>query len=410
MNTADRLDLTDQLGNQLLHAISSDIGKMGDAKFVDATVHNIKEMTLIQIGHLYNCDVESAVDAALSEAMELVTDVFIPKRSYRNTFADGHPDVEGMTKLINGLRARPQPDQRTEAWYRFRYNLITASNAWKAFGTAASVNQLIYEKCQPLNVEKYSSVNTESPMHWGQKYEDVSILYYEKTYNTKVEDFGCMADPEFPFIGASPDGINVKKESPRYGRMLEIKNPTSRPITGIPKSDYWIQMQMQMGVCGLEECDFLETSFKEYETVEEFEADGTFTETAEGKLKGIVMYFANGGGKPVYEYPPIGCTEKEFRAWESATMLAHSEDTWVKNCFWRLETVSCVLVPFNKLWFDHAVPILKTVWETVEKERVTGFEHRAAKKRKKVPAPEEMGGGCLLNIEKLQSDSQELEA
>ena len=58
--------------------------------------------------------------------------------------------------------------------------------------------------------------------------------------------------------------------------MLEIKNPTSREITGIPKEDYWIQMQLQMETCNLNECDFLETVFKEYETEEEFMADGTF--------------------------------------------------------------------------------------------------------------------------------------
>ena len=48
--------------------------------------------------------------------------------------------------------------------------------------------------------------------------------------------------------------------------MLEIKNIVNREITGIPKKEYWVQMQMQMEVCAIyEECDFLETRFKEYE-------------------------------------------------------------------------------------------------------------------------------------------------
>jgi hypothetical protein len=41
--------------------------------------------------------------------------------------------------------------------------------------------------------------------------------------------------------------------------MLEIKNVVSREITGIPKPEYYVQMQLQMEVCDLEECDFLET-------------------------------------------------------------------------------------------------------------------------------------------------------
>ena len=87
----------------------------------------------------------------------------------------------------------------------------------------------------------------------------------------------------------------MNPDSNRYGRMLEIKNPTTREITGTPKREYWIQMQMQMGVCGLTECDFLETSFKEYESSEEFMSDGTFAETAGGKPKGVIIYFSDEG-------------------------------------------------------------------------------------------------------------------
>ena len=50
-----------------------------------------------------------------------------------------------------------QPAQRTPEWYAFRRNLITASNAYKAFESQSSRNQLIYEKCQPLNPNNYIS-------------------------------------------------------------------------------------------------------------------------------------------------------------------------------------------------------------------------------------------------------------
>lgn len=60
-------------------------------------------------------------------------------------------------------------------------------------------------------------------MHWGQKYEELSVMFYEKQYNTKVEDFGCIPHDDCYFLGASPDGIIVDEESPIYGRMLEIK-------------------------------------------------------------------------------------------------------------------------------------------------------------------------------------------
>ena len=62
------------------------------------------------------------------------------------------------------------------------------------------------------------------------------------------DDFGCIKDKNYSFLGASPDGINVDDTSPLFGRMLEIKNIVNREITGEPKKEYWIQMQMQMNI------------------------------------------------------------------------------------------------------------------------------------------------------------------
>ena len=161
---------------------------------------------------------------------------------------------------------------------------------WKCLHSEASRNQIIYEKCQSLNVSKFRSSNIETPFHWGQKYEPLSVMWYELKYSTKVEDFGCIQHSEHKFLGASPDGINTLETSPLYGRMLEIKNIFNREINGIPKKEYWIQMQLQMETCDLNDCDFLETEFKEYESVDDFMADGTFSRTESGKMKGIIMH------------------------------------------------------------------------------------------------------------------------
>ena len=110
-------------------------------------------------------------------------------------------------------------------------------------------------------------------------------------FDTVVDEYGCIESDDYDYLAASPDGINVKIDNPRYGRLLEIKNPTSREITGIPKKEYWVQMQMQMEVLNLDECDFLETSFKEYKTENEYLEDGEFNKTKEGKKKGIISVF-----------------------------------------------------------------------------------------------------------------------
>ena len=41
---------------------------------------------------------------------------------------------------------------------------------------------------------------------------------------------------------ASPDGINIKRDNDRYGRLLEVKIQ-SRELSGTPKLEYWVQMQ-----------------------------------------------------------------------------------------------------------------------------------------------------------------------
>ena len=72
---------------------------------------------------------------------------------------------------------------------------------------------------------------------------------------------------------------------------IEIKNVVNRVINGVPKKEYWIQMQIQMEVCDLNECDFLETRFIEYDSYQEFCNDGDSYITSDGKLKGMILMF-----------------------------------------------------------------------------------------------------------------------
>jgi putative phage-type endonuclease len=328
-----------------------------------------------------------------------------------------HSDVinhEIITTKIRLLQEKPQPEQRTPEWYERRNNLITASAASKAFGTQASVNQLIYDKCknQPQVAASSASVTSanqspptplqgpvNSPLHWGQRYEPVTVMVYEHRNKTRLGEFGCIQHDTYPFIGASPDGINIDPMSAMYGRMVEIKNIFNREITGHPKEEYWIQTQIQMEVCDLDECDFVETRFKEYESKEEYDADGTIKEgyTSSGNEKGIILWFQSaptltqsGHILPpiqLYEYAPIGATPYEYDKWEEEIFAKHdhARSIWVRTIYWYLDEYSCVLVRRNRLWFEEAVKVLAGVWATIEEERDTGYEHRAPVKRRAAP-------------------------
>ena len=326
---------------------------------------------------------ENLIGNAIADAFELFYIHHGPRRESGNTHIIQVPESHIMKKKIAYLESVPQPNQRTDEWYHFRHKFLTASSLWKVFSTESGRNNLIYNKCAPLNTAKYKSFSLDSPMHWGNKYEPVSILWYEHTYDTKISDFGCIPHAKIEFIAASPDGINTCPNSERYGRMLEVKNIVNREITGIPKLEYWIQMQIQMEVCELEECDFLETRFIEYEDKEAFKKDGTFTHNSDDMLKGIIMHFAEDDNSPIYEYPPLYQTEEEFGIWENKMMEKYSTFTWIQNLYWKLEEISCVLVLRNKFWFDAVCPKLDEFWKIIQSEKINGYEHRAPKRRKK---------------------------
>jgi putative phage-type endonuclease len=374
-------------------------------------LEEIKEMMSIQFEeHIQTSDyVEDEINDIVEEAFTIFIDTFQMQRSVNTDIIC--EDIEEQADItasnanpiqiqIDYLRSKPQPNQRTDEWYKFRHTLITASNAYKAFGTQSMINQLIYEKCQPLKTastddDAHHIVNVNTPFHWGQKYEPLSVLIYEAKYNTKVEDFGCIKHDKYSCIGASPDGINVDPNSDRYGRMLEIKNIVNREIDGNPKKEYWIQMQLQMEVCNLDQCDFLETKFVEYDGYSAYCADTT------DKQKGFMMYFTDPKGTPVYVYKPISLIEEsEVTKWEDEMFETYKKKQfhWVKNCYWKLDILSCVLVNRNKKWFADNVDTLVSVWNIILEERVTGYEHRAPKKRIKTIEQPVVVQGCLLKM------------
>jgi hypothetical protein len=284
--------------------------------------------------------------------------------------------------LING--EKNVMIQRTDEWYRFRHNRFSASSIWKLLDSPSTYNSLIYEKCKPFG-ETYiqqAISNEYNPRNWGVKYEPVSLQIYSYKNPTTIvkSDYGCIVHPFYPFIGASPDGINIAPE--KYGCMVEIKNIFNREIDGIPLEEYWIQMQIQMETCNLEECDFLETRFKEYETEEDFYLDQIC------EFKGLILFFLAKSPEKEnkFEYMPL-----------YISLEKHAIDQWIRELqeklqeeyilydrsYWYLDEYSCINIKRNAAWFESVLPIIESAWKTVEYEREHGYIHRAPKSRSK---------------------------
>jgi putative phage-type endonuclease len=377
--------LNESIYNCLKNIINDNIEYIMNYNFDTYIKNYVVELFVSQLSEVYIDNIENLeieLQILIQININKIYKNFIPIRSYKNTFIRKDVNIENIKRKIEYIKNIPQPQQRTSDWYIFRHNLLTASSIWKIFSSQSTQNQLICEKCSSINVEKFkSSFNgINSTLHWGQKYEPISTEYYEKINNVKIGDFGCIKHPNYHFIGASPDGIVINEDSRIFGRMLEIKNIVNREINGIPKFEYWIQMQLQMETCDLNECDFLETKFIEYDSYLDFINDGTFTKSNDNKLKGIIVLF-NNDNSPVYEYCPLESTIEEYNIWETNILNKHSDKEWVQNIYWKLEIVSCVLVLRNKLWFKKVISTIENFWQTIEYERNNGYEHRKPKKR-----------------------------
>ena len=337
----------------------------------------------------------------------LVFKFYIPKRSYNKTYirkiTTNHNKIKATLFKLQNI---PQPEQRTPEWYVFRNSTLTASNIYKIFMSESTQSQLILEKCCPSDPSKYKNNNLNSPMHWGQKYERVSILYYEHINNTKVSEFGCIPHRNYSYIAASPDGIICDENSNIYGRMLEIKNVVSREINGIPKTEYWIQMQIQMEVCDLNECDFLETKFLEYCDIDEYKED-YITNISSNIHCGFIMQFSINNEDVHYEYPPFNLhniESDEYNDWTNLMLEKNKDNSYVRNIYWKLETISCVLVLRNKLWFKYIQPYIETFWNALVSEKNDGsYANRINSKQKaknddyKVKS-DFYKSGCLIKI------------
>jgi putative phage-type endonuclease len=400
LNENDMLDIEIDIYDNIEEYLHNEIISISSPQFYNELIEDITN-----VFHDYWVDCDMCDDDDYDEVANIVEnllDVYldfskIPRRSvsYHCMIETTNKNMVDISNQIDVLKQLPQPKQKTKEWYEFRYNLITASNIWKALSSESQRNSLIYEKCKPFDAFKsnISMSNTESAFHWGIKYEPLTVMVYEHMYKTKIDDFGCIQHNEYDFIGASPDGINIDpSNNERFGRMLEIKNIVNREITGIPKEEYWVQTQVQMETCHLEECDFVETRFKEYTSEEEFYLD------LEREYKGLVLYFVvnttnmstqnisenlSNVNAPVYKYMPVdvSCDKETIEAWVQSEKMNNPELTLFKRNYWYLDEFSCVLIQRNKYWFEAALPLMRDTWTTILKERVGGYQHRCAKKR-----------------------------
>ena len=175
--------------------------------------------------------------------------------------------MEVCAKVAELLKI-PKLEQKTEAWHEARANMITASDFAQALGEGkfGTQRQLIEKKCALRDGNEANASRTNPFFKWGNTFEPVAIEIYSRLQNTKVFEFGLLKHPRISFFGASPDGIT------HDGIMVEIKCPYRRKLDGEVPRQYYYQIQGQLDVCDLDECDYFECTFEMLPGLEEFKS------------------------------------------------------------------------------------------------------------------------------------------
>ncbi len=268
-------------------------------------------------------------------------------------------------RVLNDLKKLKLPDQRTPEWYALRKKILTASSLGTAIGKChfQSREELLYSK-----IEEVPYIGNEIT-EWGVKYEDVAIQFYEELYNVKVLDFGLIPHPEFTIFGASPDGICDDTGNLDYiGRMVEIKCPPKRKFTKSVPEHYGMQVQGQLEVCDLDECDFFQVKLEEYENYQDycndnFEIDGSILpgRTKLNYPKGVtITYKIN--DKLSYHYCKLNQTENQLNDW----IKNSNQENIFEIKWWKITRYECTLVERNYDWWIGNIENIQKFYKDLE--------------------------------------------
>jgi putative phage-type endonuclease len=297
------------------------------------------------------------------------------------------------------LKSIISPEQKSAEWYILRRERITASDG----GTIIGWNKYNspYE-CLFKKIEEPPFCGNENVFH-GNKYEDIASLLYQDRMNVKLSNFGLLPHPTCKFLGASPDVIideykldGIHKTN-LVGRMIEIKCPSKRKIITsgeifdqCPKY-YWVQVQLQLECCDLDECDFVQCEISEYSSWDEFLDDTHPTESYKSEIfgfeKGCVIQILPKSVKKdinektynqiVYDnakhiYPPtIYMSPFQYLQWieqikkDIETKPEYIDKYFDKVCYWRLENMGCCLIKRDYDWYNKYYLEYEKFWNNV---------------------------------------------
>ena len=175
------------------------------------------------------------------------------------------------------LLAAEYAEQRSQEWLDLRENMITASDIASAIGESQyeSIDAFIKKK-----VLRTKWAGNAATAH-GTLLEPMVRDLYDEMTGRKSHEIGLVQHREYPWLGASPDGVTED------GILIEIKCPFSRKIEAKVPKHYSPQVQLQLEITDLEECDFIQ--YRPQGTITTTEGEETLTRLDPNKPREFVI-------------------------------------------------------------------------------------------------------------------------
>lgn len=271
-------------------------------------------------------------------------------------------DISSYRVVLKELVNQPIIKQRTEEWFEARKNRLTASDLADAIKETKASDTIAKKKAKIT--KDNINYNAIKALKWGTMFEPMATrIYSQINNNIHVYEFGLICDPHNEHFGASPDGIN------ELGIMVEIKCPYSRKIIdGYIPDKYKLQIQGQLAVCNLKECDYVECKFSVLEEniyMEEF-----YNVTIN---HGIIAEYITKTGEYYYLYSDNNITATEaigniYGKIEKFNIENEKDNKYeyIKLNFWKLEEINTQRVEFNNEEWVNINNKINIFWEKVE--------------------------------------------
>ena len=280
--------------------------------------------------------------------------------------------LENNKKILKELLEYPYIEQCTYKWYEIRKTCLTASDLGNAL---AKNNNLLAKKKAGVYIDNTDFQNIP-PLKWGNMFEDMAIRCYKQMNNNiPVHIFGLIQNKSIQNFGASPDGIND------LGIMIEIKCPFSRKIKKdvIPEK-YFYQIQGQLAVCNLTECDYVECVFKTFDT--DFEYFNFINEKKyENIYFGIIAEFYDNLNKKHYYLYSNTFLKKEDTIVDIEIQIKNANNNleFIKLTRWVLEEIYIQKVELNKKLWETIPNKINEFWKKVEDSKNLPIEYKEKK-------------------------------